>query len=616
MIKHYLTNQKGYVALTTVLFFIVITAAVISGVVIPATNQIRSVNDLSESKQSYISADNMNEDALYRLKTFHTLPSTLSLPFSNGTLASASVTTQNNQTQILSTGAIGYPVRYVKTLFSSNPVTSFAYAAQVGDGGFYLAGGSSITGSIYSNGPITSDGSGPVISANATVANTTAPTIDQTNSYTNGTSPVSVLAGNTASTQDVAQSFKVSTTTPLTYIRFYLKKTLNGTPGNATVRIVPDLSGKPSNTGTVGTGTLNTSTVTTSFTYVTVPIVEAPVLTPGTTYWIVIDNPATSGTTYLTMAATNNTYTNGVAMSGSWNSNKTKNTWSAVSPANSDLYFDLYVGGLPNTLSGAAQYNRIIVRGDAWANTINSASVTGTAYCKFNTYLYDQNNAVKNCDGTRADPTPLDMPISDTNIANWKAAATAGGVINGDYNLGGGLSASMGPKKIVGNLNLSGGSTLSLTGIVWVTGKIMVSGGSVLKLASSYGSADGLIISDGRIAITGGSYMKGSGTTGSFFAAVTTSQCPTSGDCSGDGSGNAIDMQGGSGSVVAIAPYGTFAVQGGAMLNSVVAKRVIVDGGSNINYTTGLTSMDFFNTNGIASTTSGWKVDDWEEVTQ
>ncbi len=619
-------TNRGFAIITTVVFFLVISVAVISAVVIPTSNQVKSVLQASKSRQSYLAADSVNEDAYYRLRLGRTLPSTLSLPFSNGVAASASVTLAGTQQQILTTGTSGDTTRYASTYLTPvGSVIAFAYGAQIGTGGISIGGGSTITGDVYSNGSITADSAVNSITGSVTVGNSSPATVNQTNSYTDGTSPLSLNMGTTTASQDLAQSFQVTSTAQLTSVRLYIKKTIAGAPSDATIRIVPDASGKPSNSGVVGTGTLAASAVTTSFTYVNIPITQAPSLTVGSTYWIVIDTPTVSTTKYFTLAGTaGNIYTNGGARYGKWSSSNGQNTWVNIIPSSYDLYFDIYLGGVPNTISGNGQYTRLQIgtggSGDAWANQISNISVSGTAYCQSGTNLYNLSNSTKICNTSRADPTPLDYPITDQNIIDWKAVATAGGVNNGTYSLGGGQVASLGPKKIVGNLVVSGGATLNLTGTVWVTGYIDLSGGSVIKLASSGGASDGMIIADGRIIVTGGADMRGSGTSGSYMVAMTTSQCPTTGNCSGPENGNAVDIQGGSGSMVVFAPYGTMAISGGGVVNSAIAKRLVLNGGSNIIYNSGLTSIDFITT-GISGSGGGgsggnWQINSWGEVTQ
>ena len=129
-----------------------------------------------------------------------------------------------------------------------------------------------------------------------------------------------------------------------------------------------------------------------------------------------------------------------------------------------------------------------------------------------------------------------------------------------------------------------------------------------------------MIIADGRIVVTGGAYMQGSGTAGSYMVAMTTSQCPTTGNCSGPENGNAVDIQGGSGSMVVFAPYGTMAIAGGGVVNSAIAKRLLMSGGTHIDYNTGLTSIDFITTgisgSGGNGSSGNWQINSWSEVTQ
>ncbi|MES2409584.1 MAG: hypothetical protein V4509_04795 [Patescibacteria group bacterium] len=614
-----INSKRGFAIITIVIFFLIISLAVISAVVVPTTNQVRSVLDAQKTRQSYLAADNVNEDALYRLKLGKTLPSTLSLPFSNGVSSSATVATVGTQKQITTTGTSGSTSRYSQSFFSPvGSVTAFAYGAEIGDGGMNFSAGT-VNGSAYSNGSVTVSGLEASVTGSLTVANSAPATVNQTNSYTNGTSPLSFNMGTTTASQDLAQSFQVTSTAQLTSVRLYIKKTIAGAPADATIRIVPDSAGKPSNTGVVGTGTLLASAVTTSFTYVNIPITQAPSLTIGSTYWMVIDIPSVSTTKYYTLAGTNSTYASGSARYGSWSSTSGSNTWVSILPATNDLYFDIYLGGVPNTISGISQYNRLSVGGSAWANQINSTTVSGIAYCQSGTYIYNSAGSTKNCDTSRTDPTPLAYPITDQNITDWKAVATAGGTINGNYTVSS-QSVSLGPKKILGNLIVTGGATLSLTGTIWVTGYIDLNGGSTIKLASAGGTSDGMIIADGRVTVTGGSSFQGSGTSGSYMVVMTTSQCPTSGTCSGTGSGNAMEISGGSGAVVTFAPYGTLFVDGGATVNSAIAKRFLLSGGSKVNYDTALTSIDFITTGisggGGSGSSGNWKVDSWSEVTQ
>lgn len=127
----------------------------------------------------------------------------------------------------------------------------------------------------------------------------------------------------------LAQSFQVSSLTPVAEVDLWLKKV--GTPtGNLTVEIQTDSAGEPSGTA-VTNGTSNTvsaSTLTTSFADITFTFSSNPSLASGTTYWLVLTTSDTqSNTNYVVWGADTSTpsYADG-SMSG-----EDAGTWSALS---------------------------------------------------------------------------------------------------------------------------------------------------------------------------------------------------------------------------------------------------------------------------------------------
>jgi hypothetical protein len=135
---------------------------------------------------------------------------------------------------------------------------------------------------------------------------------------------------------------------------------------------------------------------------------------------------------------------------------------------------------------------------------------------------------------------------------------------------------------------------------MWVVGNINLSGGGDIDLDSSYGTGDGVIITDGTLTATGGSHFDGSGVSGSYIVAISTAS-----------STSAINISGGSGSVVLFAPYGTANFGGGASAKSVLAKQVRITGGSHVTYDSGLASLNF-----TGGSSASWQVDSWSEVSQ
>jgi hypothetical protein len=454
---------------------------------------------------------------------------------------------------------------------------SFRYGIQAGAGGFTLSGGSTINGNIFSNGTISATG-GSRITGSATAANPAATSTDQSNAtpvpINSCTSTTCITFGNTSATQDFAQSFKISSALPLNSVQFYIKKT--GTPSDLTLRVVNDASGSPG-TDVLMTSTLSASKITTSFGWVSATLPSTPVLDPNQTYWLVLDGGANSSKYYIIGA--NADYANGAAKTGQYNG-----SWSATAL---DGYFQIYLGGGTSLIGGDSYVGGVSIgttaMDNAWAHTVKGASVTGTIYCQVGI----TNN--KACTTTQGDPTAQTMPLSDENIQEWKDDAAAGGTITGDYHVNW-AGATLGPKKIVGNLLVDGGGTLTMSGTLWVTGNVTVTGGGKVQLASSYGTNDGALVTDGIVSLTGGATFAGSGQSGSYPFLITTSACPTQTGCNG---ANAITMSGGAGTVALIAQDGTVAISGGSSLKEVTAKQISLTNGATLYYDSGLISSNF-----------------------
>ena len=232
------------------------------------------------------------------------------------------------------------------------------------------------------------------------------------------------------------------------------------------------------------------------------------------------------------------------------------------------------------------------ISGSANAARVNYVNATGDIYCQNGV----GNN--KSCLAQSPVPSVLPFPVTDALIDQWKAEATAGGLFNGNYVTS--APATIGPTKIVGNLTVSGGRSLTISGVIWVTGNLIVSGAGTISLSPTYGSDDGLIIVDGTVSIGTGGQILGSGTTGSYIMIVTTSS-----------SGSAITVSGGAGAAIVVAPYGTINVSGGASLKEATGFRVIVSGGSSITYETGIVDSTFVS--GPATALSTWGLSSWRE---
>ncbi len=636
--KNKLGSERGQAVMGAVLLTVIMGFTILDTLVTPLTREIDGVRELGRSRLSYYTAESATEDATYRLRNNLNYSPSYSLSLNN---SSAAVTITDSGDNKIITAVGDYLDRYrtlQTTLNLSTSEAQFFYGIQAGNGGFVLRGGSQITGNVYSNGSIVST-NGERITGSAVAANLPALTADQSNTtpatIASCTTSVCVTFRNTSGTQDVAQSFQVSTLAPVNKVRFFVKKV--GSPASATVRIVADNAGRPGTYNLLSTnGTLNSTLVTTSFGWVDVVFPTNPSLDPGETYWVVIDSGSQSSSNYFIIGA-NNTYSGGSANIGQYNG-----TWNNTTPAGLDLYFDLYLGGGNSTIGGGGYVGATRIGTTAsditWAHTVSGAQVSGPLYCQTGT------NNNKACDTSRADPSSTAMPISDSQIESWKdqATTTPGGWtyngnltigyagtttatlkhINGNLTVNGGGIATFGELEVTGNITISGGGRLkagpllvggnltvgstglTLKGTTYVKGNFILNSGAAVGLDASYGADSGIFVTDGYMDLSGGGTFSGSGTTGSYPVLVTASNCPAGGTCAGH---NAVDVSGGAGAVVIVAQNGTIYMSGGTSAKAMVANQIVVEGGGSVSYESGLASLSFSSGPGATFEITKWQ---------
>ncbi|MDQ3245201.1 MAG: hypothetical protein M3P22_02580 [bacterium] len=563
----------GAAMILSIVFFLSISLAIIAGLVSPTVREFKITGDRNKAKQSFFLSESGIEDAFYRLKNNFTLTSPTSITI-DGNTVTTTITDSGGQKIISAVGDVANRERTNELILDAGTGVSFSYGMQSGQGGFTMSNGSQVNGSVYSNGSIIGSGT---ITGSATSANSSALAADQTND--SGIPAYDVQFGNANGTQDFAQSFQVSSTDLVNKVELYLKKV--STPGNLTVHIVTDNSGVPSTTE-LANGSLSASLVSTSYGWVSVPFSSNPQLTAGTTYWIVIDG-GTSSSKYYYIGANANGYANGTGKIGTYSG-----TWNNTSPSGLDGFFKLYLGGFTGLISGITVGSGGV--GNTYAHTVNNSTIAGTNYCQTGS----GNN--KSCNTSLADPTQVALPISDQNIIDWKAEATAGGVYSGNYVVSG--SQSYGPKEITGNLSFENGAILTVTGTLWVHGTIDVSNNATVRLSSSYGASEGVIVADGNVIIGNNANFYGSGTTGSYPMVLTTSN-----------SSSAINLSNNAGAVILYAGNGTINVDNNAGATALTAYRITLGNNAIINYDSGLVNSNF-----VSGPSGGWNVTSWKET--
>jgi hypothetical protein len=566
-------SNGGYALVTALIFFLAATTAVIAAISDAVFREVRTVRNESFSKQTYFTAESALEDAVYRTKGGKNIDNTESLSIDSSTASVTIIESEDGVREIASTGLFGGTERTVKLLLEEGNGVSFVYAIQGGSGGIDLDGGASVTGDIYTTGSIRGCG-GCVITGEAIAAGKSSVNIDADNSFP--ASPgQSIIFGNTNGTQDMAQSFTVSENLSLIKISLYIKKI--GNPANATVRITTNTAGNPSNT-VLGSGTLSSSLLSTEYEWIDITLTSNPILVPGTTYWIVIDGSFNSSN-YYSLGA-NSSYALGDAKIGRYNNN-----WGNTSPG-LDVYFKTYIGTNETGITGVSEFNKIFV-GAAYAYSASYVSASSTLYCQIGT----SNN--KACDTSRADPAIEEYPIPDALISTWKEEA-AMSVYSGNYTVGS-AGATLGPKKINGNLTISDGGTLRVSGALWVTGNVLIEGSSEARPFDSTKSYP--IIADGTIILTGGGEIFGN--TDSHLLLLSTSS-----------SDPAVSIQGGASDTVVFAPNGGLYVSGGASVRAGSAKHISVDGGARITYDPEFSNMNFFSN----MPNSEFQIKSWRET--
>ena len=453
---------------------------------------------------------------------------------------------------------------------------AFNYGVQVGTGGFRLEENGVVVGNVYASGDI-SGGNNAQITGSAVSASSPALAADQIND-TPSTPGNSIVFRKLTAERDFAQSFILSAGGAINKVDLYIKK--NSNPGSPTVKIMTDNGGVPG--VELAHGTLNSSLVTTNYGWVSTTLDSNPELNAATTYWLVVYTNTYDSSKYYTIGA-NNSYTGGQAKIGKLSTG----AWNNTSPSGLDGYFKIYLGGLTGSIS-----NLVVgtgTGGEAWAHTVTGSTVEGVIYCQTGS----GNN--KNCNTSRPDPAPQVFPISDGNIAEWKAQAEAGGTINGNYTLS--QSTTLGPKKIIGNLTIQNSKTLTVAGTLWVTGNILIDDQSKMDLSSSYGTNSGVVVADGTITTTNNSSFSGSGSAGSYLMLLSESY-----------NDYAIKLDNNVEGGILYARNGVIELENNAKAKELSAYKIHVGNNGRIDYESGLINPTF-----SSGPSGGYSFDSWRE---
>ncbi|MBU1292424.1 hypothetical protein KKH07_03075 [Patescibacteria group bacterium] len=260
------------------------------------------------------------------------------------------------------------------------------------------------------------------------------------------------------------------------------------------------------------------------------------------------------------------------------------------------------LGTITNTATIAGIGNTIEdmnVDGDVYTYSCSNANIDGTLY-------YVSGGIINNCSygsiEILSDPIETeDLPISEEEMNDWKAEATAGGTILGDYIISDD-NESLGPIKITGNLTININAILTITGTIYVQGDINTNNNSIIQLSDDYESLSGIIISDGKIAISNNVATRGSGQEGSYLMMLSTNN-------SLDLNDPAIDLNNNAEGAIFYASNGVIYLHNNINVREATGYKLALDNNAIINYDIGLENINFSTGPG-----GGWSVENWREI--
>lgn len=558
--------QNGYfvvIGLVLISVIMLLGASLTSNVVDKTVNQ----NNRIISERALEVAEAGLQKAIAELNNNPSYSGEQNTAFADGFI-SISITNIDAQTKYIeSSGRINNGSSFIERKIGARAKTntdniSFYYGLQVGQGGLNMSNNSIVYGNAYSNGSVVG-ATNSRVTGDLWVAGAGALYLQAENSIqTNG-----FYLGRTSFGKKIAQEFFATSSQAISKASFYIKKT--GAPPNATVTLRNYGTGVP--TGEILTqGTLQSNLVGTNYSWVDVTFNNNPPLIEGNNYWITIEMPSTSGSNYYTIGISDNIY-GGIAMFFY------RSDWEEME---GDFDFKIFSG-----TSGQTKIEKIIVGGDAHASLIKDSTITGGAY-----YQTIQNSTAGSYHPDSPDPPLQNFPISDGQIADWIADAEAGGTIQGDYFPS--TSISLGPKKINGNFTMTNGTTLIVTGTIYVTGDINFSNNVVVRLNSSYGNNSGIIIADGKINLSNGVTVQKINATGYVMFISKFSQTNY----------DAISLENNVRGGIYYAPYGSVEVENNANITEVSADKIKLANNTWIVYESGLANINFSSGSGASWT--------------
>jgi len=279
----------------------------------------------------------------------------------------------------------------------------------------------------------------------------------------------------------------------------------------------------------------------------------------------------------------------------------------------------------------------VVTTGSAWAHVIRDSTIGGNAYAYTiddgsvaggAQYFQKINGAVISGSPEISgvvldDQEPANLPISDAQIDLMKQDIADNGTIisaaspqcsSGTYAVNSNITLGM--VKIECNFEVTkqgAGTTLTLTGPIWVTGNITFRTGPNVVAHSSVGNRTVPIIADNeanritssRISVQNGTTFTGTGLNKSYILLISQNEDAETG---GAANVDAITLgQSSSGDLLAYAAHGRITLANSIELNEVTAYRIRLGNNADVIYESGLVNLLFTSGPGGGFTIGAWR---------
>ena len=282
----------------------------------------------------------------------------------------------------------------------------------------------------------------------------------------------------------------------------------------------------------------------------------------------------------------------------------------AVVGANNNIVYGDIVAAGPSGLADGMH-----ATGSVWAHTIDDSLVDEDAH--YTTILATIVGGISYSGSV--DQATATMPISDSQIEDWKTDAAAGSVIastspqcsSGTYTIS--SDTTLDAVKIDCNLTIEGNSTdVYLKGSVWVVGNIEIKNTATLRVhASSTGKSISIVadkptdrLVGSKITLQNNAVFVGSGTN-SYIFLISQNNSSELG-----GSNVAINMKNNAtGALLLYAAHGEILIENGSGIKSVTGYQIHIQNNTQIVYESGLVSILFTSGPG-----GGYTISDWREI--